>query len=141
MVSLTLGGSTNHFPDEQYGDLKESEKNILYSSERWFAFKRLEIFKNDYFFEFPGLFIRTDLFKNTHESAKKFSNMQIEKGLTKAYFDEKFQENYFKCSIAKNNFKDLLNSKEPSRIFYESRLLQNLDPNQGNSQFGGGHNY
>lgn len=141
MISLTLGGSTNHFPEGKYGDLREAKNNIIYSSKDWFAFKRLEEHKNDYFFEFPGLFIRTELFKETHEAAKKFNNSQIEVGLTKGYFDKKFEQKFFKCSIAKNNFNYLLESSEPVNVFYKSRLLNNLDPNQGSSPFGGGHNY
>lgn len=141
MISLTLGGSKSHFPKQQYGDLDSVKDNILLEKGDYLVFRRLEQKRNDYFFEFPALFIRSDLFKLCHESAKKhYSGLQVEMGLTKAWFREKLDRMYYKCSLCK---KDILNivSHKPLEIFNKARLITCLDPNQGSSPFGGNHAY
>ena len=141
MISLTLGGSSNHFPANEYGDLKEIKNNVLLQNNDYLIFRRLEEKKNDYFFEFPGLIIKTKLFKECHRIAKKFFvNEQIERGLTKAWFSSMLNDNYYKCSVAKNNIYEIIDTS-PADSTAKCRLLENLDENQGSSPFGGNHSY
>jgi hypothetical protein len=141
MISLTLGGSKSHFPANKYGDLDKVKENILLENKEYLVFRRLEEKRNEWFFEFPALFIKTKLFKICHEVAKKkYHNAQVEMGLTKAWFGEKLDKKYYKCSLCK---KDILHvvGDNPLEIFKKSRLITTLDPNQGNSPFGGHHAY
>lgn len=85
------------------------------------------------------MFIRTDLFKKCHELAKT-KHGQIEQALTSAYFGEKFQDSYYKCSIAKIDALDIL-QKNAMLVNSDCRLLTNLDVNQGGNPHMGNHNY
>lgn len=139
MISLTLGGSTNHFPANEYGDLKEIQENILVENDIYLAFRRLESKRNDYFFEFPGLFVNTEIFKHcTTIASNRFTGLSIEAGLTAAYFYLCYDKDHYKASIAKNNIINVINTN-PNAFIKECRLLENLDPNQGNSSSGGNH--
>ena len=141
MISLNLGGSHSHFPENKYGDLNKVHENILLENEDYLVFRRLEKEKNDWFFEFPGLFIPTDLFKQCHETAKKYyPGSHIEVGLTKAWFKENLDKKYYKCSLCK---KDILHIVGHNRveIHEQAKLIKFIDPNQGISSFGGSQNY
>lgn len=141
MCSLTLGGSLSHFPENQYGDLDKVKDNIILSTENYLIFRRLEEFKNSWFFEFPALIIKTSLFKECHRVAKKyFPNSQIEMGLTNAYFKALFNEKYYKCSVAKHDILNIV-CDNPLKVFHDSRLIKCLDPQQGSSPHGGGHTF
>lgn len=141
MLSLTLGGSKSHFPKNKYGDLNKVKDNILLQNDDYLVFKRLEKDRNDWFFEFPALFIKTDLFRLCHSRAKKtFPGMQVEMGLTKAWFKEKLEKKYFKCSLCKYEILNIVCDK-PLEVFHNARLISCLDPNQGASPFGGNHSY
>lgn len=141
MVSLTLGGSSNHFPANEYGDLKEIKNNLLLQNENYLIFRRLEEKRDAHFFEFPGLFIRKNLFIDCHETAKNlFPHRQIEQGLTLAYFKNGYDNQYIKTSVAKNNIYEIIDTS-PNDFISKCRLLENLDPQQGNSGLGGNHNY
>lgn len=139
MISMTLGGTQFDSASNFIGDLKFMEDNKIIGNDEYLIFRRMEEFKNDWFFEFPGLFIRTDLFKTCHEKAKG-SRKQIEQSLTDSYFNNWFDKTYYKSSIAKNGaLKTLLS--EPVKVNSHCRLLENLDPHQGNGYFGGLHFY
>ena len=141
MISLTMGGSKHNLPKKKYGDLNFVKENILLENNDYVIFRRLEKKRNDFFFEFPALFIKTELFKRCHEVAKKkYAGKQVEMGLTKAWFKEKLDKKYYKCSLSK---KDILNivGDNPLDIYYKSLTLTFLDPNQGSSPFGGNHGY
>lgn len=141
MLSLTLGGSKSHFPKKKYGDLNLTHKNILLENEKYLVFRRLEKKRDDYFFEFPALFIRTELFKRCHETAKKrYPGIQVEKGLTKAWFKEKLDKKFYKCSLCKHDILGIV-CDHPLEVFMKSRLITTLDPNQGNSPVGGNQAY
>jgi hypothetical protein len=141
MISLTMGGSHSHFPENKYGDLNQVSENILLENEDYLVFRRLEKEKNDWFFEFPALFIRTDLFKLCHETAKrKYSGLQVEMGLTKAWFKQKVHKKYYKCSIGKKDILGIV-CDNPVDVYYKAFLLTLLDPKQGYSPFGGNHGY
>ena len=139
MISMTLGGTKYDAATMFIGDLKFMEENVILESEDYIIFRRLEEFENDYFFEFPGLWARTDLFKDCHTRAKGI-NGQIEQALTTSYKNGGCKDKYYKCSIAKKgSLKILLD--DPSKVNSHCRLLKNLDPDQGNSPVGGSHKY
>jgi hypothetical protein len=144
MISLTLGGTQfdpNRTDDghQFIGDLKYMNDNTMIKNSEYRIFKRMEEYANAWFFEFPGLFIKTDLFKKCHKVAKTMGG-QIEQALTKAYINEGFVNKYYKCSIAKLNSLELLKINSMC-VNHDCRLLTNLDSNQGNSSHGGNHNY
>lgn len=139
MVSMTLGGSTNHFPAGEYGDLKDVWVNFIHQEENQIVFRRLEEKRNDYFFEFPGLFANTVVFRTCLSCAiKNFHGKSIEEGLTAAYFHLGFDESFYKASIAKSNLPHIIETN-PDAFIKECRLLENLDPEQGCSSSGGNH--
>lgn len=141
MISLTLGGSNSHFPKNKYGDLNKVRDTILLENDEYLVFRRLEKERNDWFFEFPALFIKTELFKRCHETAKKkYSGMQVEMGLTKAWFKEKLDKKYYKASLCKQDILQVVGD-HPLEVFIRSRLITCLDPKQGSSPFGGNHAY
>lgn len=139
MISMTLGGTQYDSPSGNIGDLKFMEENCILKSEDYMIFRRLEEFRNPWFFEFPGLWVKTNLFKNCHNTSKSIGG-QIEQGLTLAYEKLGFIETYYKCSIAKKDSIDIL-LKDGSKVNSHCRLLTNLDPSQGNSPLGGNHFY
>jgi hypothetical protein len=57
MISMTLGGTHFDAPSNFIGDLKFMNENLILESDDYIIFRRMESFKNDYFFEFPGLWI------------------------------------------------------------------------------------
>lgn len=139
MVSLTLGGSNNHFPAGEYGDLKDVKDNIIFHTKDRICFQRLEEKRNDYFFEFPGLFVNTVIFRTCLSFATKhFHGKAIEEGLTLSYFHLGFDQSLYKASIAKDNLEEIIETN-PYAFINECRLLTNLDPEQGNSSSGGNH--
>lgn len=139
MISLTLGGSTNHFPANEYGDLKDVDKNLILSTNEYLIFRRLESKRNAYFFEFPGLFVNTEMFRTcTRYAQLNFAGQSIEQGLTSAYFELSYDRDYYKASVAKTNIFEVIEN-DPNAFIRDCRLLDNLDPNQGNSSSGGNH--
>jgi hypothetical protein len=78
-----------------------------------------------------------DLMKETIEKSKEqFKGMQIEMALTQAWFHYDFDKTYFKASIARNNFYEIL-SKNPLEVSNVCRHLKNLDKTQGAFIYGG----
>jgi hypothetical protein len=110
--------------------------NVRFVCDEYHIFTRDEKYKNDYFFEFPGLFVRTEIFKQCIESCQH--GLQIEQGLSEAYFRLGLNQRYFKCAICKTNT-DVFLSQDRFCVNSKCRLLDNLDENQGSSPFGGSH--
>lgn len=140
ICSLNIGGTEAWFSGHSgVGDLELVEKNTLEKFENYFCFLRSEEMRDPHFFEFPGMFVRTDILNKLLAHAMvNCTQMQIEKGLTKAWFDLGFDKKYFKCSVAKNNLPEIVRTA-PKEIFKQCRLLTNLDPMQGNSGYFGSH--
>lgn len=137
MVSLTVGGSNWYPESNNFGDLNFLQNNIIFENEKYYAFKRLESHKNNYFFEFPGLIIKSNIFKQCHQSAKQFRT-QIEMALSLAYFHNNFDKQYYKCCLTKPIIHELI-FKDYRRIISDGRLLRNLDENQGSGIVDGIH--
>lgn len=139
MISMTLGG-TQFDPESNFiGDLAKMLENKILIKNEFLVFKRMEEFKNSWFFEFPGLWINTKLFESCHIQAKK-EHGQVEQALTKAYFNLGLNDLYYKSSICKSNALDIL-LHDPFKVNSHCRFLTNLDPQQGKSPFGGNHHY
>ena len=139
MISMNIGGSVYDAPTNNYGDIIHMNENTLYEKEgEMIIFKRLEKYMNYWFFCFPALFIRKDIFLKCHNDANK-SMEQIEMGLTTAYLRNKFHRKFFKCTVAKHNTLELVLS-DPYNI-QKCDFLTILDPNQGVNPHGGGHHY
>lgn len=144
MISMTLGGTkfdpnTRDGEHQFIGDLKHIEDNKILSCENYVFFRRMEEYRNDVFFEFPGLFVRTEIFKKSHEFGSKIGGW-IETALTSGYFANNFDKIYYKSSICKKNSLEILKS-DCMKVNSHCRLLTNLDPHQGSSPFGGNHQY
>jgi len=139
MISMTLGGTQYDGSSGNIGDLRYMMENIIVESDEYIIFRRLEEFKNSWFFEFPGLWIRTTLFKNCHNKSKSMGG-QIEQVLTRAYISSRYIDEYYKSSVAKKGSLNIL-LEDGNKVNSHCRLLTNLDPSQGNSPLGGNHLY
>tara|TARA_R100000664_G_scaffold31141_1_gene44462 strand:- start:17310 stop:18083 length:774 start_codon:yes stop_codon:yes gene_type:complete len=139
MLSMTLGGTQYDAASGNIGDLRHMEENTILANEEYRIFLRMEQFKNTYFFEFPGLFVKTDLFKECHFNPLQ-KGIQIEQSLSLTYLAKGFESKYFKASLCKKNALPIL-LEDGSKVNSHCRLLTNLDPEQGNSPLGGGHWY
>lgn len=138
MLSLALGGTDMDLASGNLGDVAFLGDNLILKDVMYVVWRRLEEYRNAWFFEFPGLFIRSDLFKSCHKKAYDY-RLGIEQGLTKAYFDLEMDRKYFKSSACKPNTPKIL-SEEPLRLNTHCRLLRNLDSRQG-SGIGSTHRY
>ena len=139
MVSMTLGGTQYDAASGNIGDLRHMKENVIVESDDYMIFRRLEEFMNPWFFEFPGLWIRTEIFKNCHNKSKGVGG-QIEQGLTRSYKAMGYVNTHYKTSIAKKDALDTL-LDDGTKVNSHCRLLSNLDPSQGNSPLGGNHFY
>ncbi len=141
MISMALGGTNFEAKDNYIGDLEHINDNTIISNDKYRIFERLERTANSYFFEFPGLFIRTEIFRQCqHDAINFFKGQQIEEGLTLAYFKNRFQKKFYKASICKENALEILKS-DPLKINSHCRFLKDLDPLQGNNPHGGNLRY
>lgn len=139
MISMTLGGTQYDGPSGNIGDLRHMMENVIVESDEYVIFRRLEEFKSPWFFEFPGLWIRTSLFRDCHNKSKG-NGGQIEQGLTRTYISSGYINNYYKSSVAKKDALSIL-LEDGNKVNSHCRLLTNLDPSQGNSPLGGNHFY
>lgn len=134
-LTFNISGSTYHCANKIGGDLKFYKINTILENEEYVVFKRMENFAGPWFFSFPSIFIRNDIFKQCNDYAiKNLAGMQIEMGLTRAYFDLSIDKKYYKLSIAKKAGLDkLINFENIQDIEYS--YIDLLDSNQG----GGGN--
>ena len=137
MLSLTLGGGGYDGVKGVWGDLARANENTILENESYRIFVREEMSNDGYFFEFPGLFVRTKLFSECLLASQK--NMRgIENGLTTTYFTGEYYKKYYKCSLGRTNLVDVLRtegmvitSNWQTQAGTKLRLLNNLDPKQG----------
>jgi len=141
MISLNAGGSLYSRANKTPGDIPFVKNNIIYSDDKTIVFKRLDEYRNPWFFCFPVLFIRKDIFKKCHEYALKYlKGMQIEMALTKAYFDLRLDLQYYKATMLKTGADDLLLQYTDSEDI-EYSYMDLLDKAQGLNVYGNNHNY
>lgn len=132
MISMALGGSKHDDSKQQFGDLADIKDNLVLEKEDYLFFRRLDEKRDDYFFEFPGLFVRTDIFKSCAGGRYLRS---IEYDLTKEYFQQGINVRYYKASICKHSVFDVLEFYTYSYYYKElmetAKLIRLLDENQG----------
>lgn len=140
MFSLTFGGTKHDLSKNDVGDMAFAEENEIYSDDQLFCFRRLEETKDDFFFEFPGLFIRRDLFEKCLTHCMENNNKcQIEFGLSLSWFELHLYKNYYKASILKRDFLNYRNSNAMD-ILHKGRFFKIIDPLQGQFAYGGNTN-
>lgn len=136
ILSMNLGGSLLDYP-RNLGDLPFWLDNILYEDENLVSFLRLESQASRWFFEFPAMFVKTNIFNDILDG-NIINNNVIEEELTKRYFNKNFHISHFKSAICKKNIKPtidlLMDNKDVSfwiEILENSKFYKLLDPNQG----------
>jgi hypothetical protein len=140
MFSLTFGGTKHDLSVNNVGDMAFAEENEIYSDDKVFCFRRLEETKDDFFFEFPGLFIRRDLLeKCLIHCMENNKNYQIEYGLSLSWFQLHLYKNYYKASILKREFLDFRHA-DAMNILNSGRFFKIIDPLQGHFAYGGNTN-
>lgn len=147
ILSMALGGTHMDQSKNDLGDIAFMEENRITESilgsidSDILIFTREEKLRNAWFFEFPGLFVRSDILKSCMDYASEhFPGQQVEQGLTSAYFAQEFNTKYFKCSIARPEAPAILR-EDPFKLNSHCRFLENLDPRQGQSPLGGCHSF
>jgi len=131
LLSFSLGGTKHDDGKKNFGDLADIKENILLEKEDYLVFKRLEEKKDDYFFEFPALFARKDIFVSCANFAPLNS---MEYDLTKAYFNQNFDSKYYKATICKHSIFDVLETYKHTyyrELKETAKLTRLLDENQG----------
>lgn len=131
-ISLNLGGASTDLSNRVYADLIRCEENKILENQDYFTFMREEEVKNDWFFEFPSIFIEKNLFKGFLDIMKLrglHDNYSVEQNLTKIWFEFNSHKNYYKCCLAKHNLKQTL-LDSPMKTMELSSLMIPLDPNQ-----------
>lgn len=133
---MNLGGSLLDYPNHM-GDLPYWLGNTIFEYGDIVCFTRLESQKNNYFFEFPCVFVNYNIIKDLLTNPV-IGNNQIESELTNRYFSNNFHENYFKASICYRTISNTINLLlSNSNISYwieeleKNKLYKILDPNQG----------
>lgn len=100
IVSLTGGG---YRPDKEVLDnIVNPDNHVIVGNDETFWFRDPK-HNNGWFFEFPILFVKTDIFNNCiNESLNNFKGIQIEQSYTKSYFNLGYHEKYKRYSWVKN---------------------------------------
>lgn len=137
MLSLNYGGIDLNFQNNEFGDLIKIKENLIYENEKLVCFKRDENLNDGHFFEFPGVFVKKDLFLACIEYClKNYIGHQIERALTFAWFDLNIQQKYYKASMLKKQILDL-NGIYTIQDLNECRFFKAIDPLQGHFAYGG----
>ena len=137
-ISPQIGGGQYCSTRKIWGDIEFLEKNTVYKSENFLAFRRMEEYKTDYFITFPCVLFRTKLFKDcVDQSISIFKGRQIETGITSAYFFSNFDKDYYKLSICKPDTMEKL--KQDMKNERACGFVTLLDPEQGSNVCGGGN--
>lgn len=140
MFSLTFGGTKHDLSKNDVGDMATAENNQIYSDENVICFRRLEETRDDFFFEFPGLFIRRDLLEQCLVHSLEYNkNYQIEFALSLSWFQLNLDKNFYKASILRKEFLNYRNT-DAMKILHNGRFFKIIDPLQGHFAYGGNTN-
>lgn len=127
MLSLNLGGSLCDYP-HNYGDLILDASRIVLRTSDFTIFERDYQLRNNFFFEFPCVFIRKEMLREFNYT----STNSIEMALSNEY--HRVSLKYKKFSICKTDFLNNLSSNTITDFRYEmenSKFYKLLDPMQG----------
>jgi hypothetical protein len=133
LLSMNLGGSSLRYP-YSFGDLPKLSQLLLSETPEYLMFLRKESLRNDFFFEFPCVFMNKELLKELLE--REFTQGQIEMVLT--YYYTYYMPRFYKASLCRPTLHDIvdkLNNYVPIENFdsklEEVKFYNILDPNQG----------
>lgn len=131
ILSLNLGGSTCDYPNGRLGDLIHINDRVLCIRDSLTLFKRDYSMRNNYYFEFPCLFMNREMLQ---EMLPNIKGEEIEVSLSNAY-NLLDKNKYYKTSLCSSAFLDRLSVDESiSNFSYEmekAKLYKLLDPKQG----------
>jgi hypothetical protein len=140
LISLNFGGTKHDLSVNNVGDMAQAEENAIYSDDDLICFRRIEETKDDFFFDFPGLFVKKDVFEKCILHAMEFNkNYQIEYALSLSWFQLEMDKEYFKASILKKDFLNYRNN-DAMDIHRKARFFKIIDPLQGQFAYGGNTN-
>jgi hypothetical protein len=140
-LSMTAGGSTFNCGGGDMGDFHNIEATVLDTNDDKVVILRDEAKRSNFFVNFPCLFIRKDILQQCHNYAiDHCHSISIEEALSKAYFDLGLDKSFYKASVLRSNFLDLVRNS-PETVDGKSLLFKCLDPHQGLSVLGGCHAY
>ena len=140
LISMNFGGTRHDLGINDVGDMAFAEENTIYSNDNLICFKRIEETRDDFFFDFPCLFVRKEVFKKCLLHAMEFNkNCQIEFALSLSWFQLDMDKDYFKASILKKSFLDY-RYKDAMDIHRKARFFKIIDPLQGHFAYGGNTN-
>jgi len=114
LVSLTGGGYktemaipghpsyTPQLAKEILDNITNSDNHVIVGDDETFWFREPK-FNNGWFFEFPSLFLKTDIFKTCiNKSLSDFKGSQIEQSYTRSYFSLGYHQKYKRYTWVKN---------------------------------------
>lgn len=136
ILSMNLGGSKLDYP-KHMGDMPSWLDNTIFDNNEIIAFLRLESEASKWFLEFPSVFFNVKMLR-TILTTPQLSNNMIEEGLTKSYFDNNCDKEYYKASICYTKIKDVISLllSDSNVSFWNEKLegtkmYKILDANQG----------
>lgn len=139
IMSFGIGGSS--FSNTDWGDIKSAKERIIYNKDDIIVFERLALNATPYFFELGCVILNKELF---HTCIKRGMSQrtQFERDLTWALFSSGLINIYKKVSVVNDNFLNLIQGPLDVRsIDVGSRLINILDPQQGDYPHKGNVNY
>jgi len=138
ILSFNLGGSLLRYP-HAFGDMDSIEERIVYKKDNEISFIRDINKKNNFFVEFPAMFIHNDIIKNLL-SGPQIDNQNIELNLSSRYFSNNYHNYYFKQCMCYDKILEVMDYLNKNRnlpvhdadIMMEGcKFYKLLDPNQG----------
>ena len=139
IISFSFGGTAVNLAENDVKDMAFAEENEIYSNDEYFAYRRIELMRDNYFFEFPAVFVRKDLFLQCLDHASnKYRQYQIEQALSLAWFELNLHKKFYKTSILKREFLEY--RKDSALKIMNCRYFSALDPYQGQFIHGGNTN-
>lgn len=101
MISMTGGGYNTHINHDKI--LENIKNDIIQIGDDEIFWFRDPSLSNEWFFEFPSTFVKTDIFKNCiTTSLTKFTSIQIEESYTKSYFHLGYNTEYDKYTWSRD---------------------------------------
>jgi hypothetical protein len=106
MTEMAIPGHPRYSPklaEEILDNIKNPDNHVIVDGDDATFWYRNPKFNNGWFFEFPSLFIKTDIFNTCiNTSLTRFKGRQIEQSYTMSYFSLGYHEKYKRYTWAKN---------------------------------------
>jgi len=142
IISMTGGGYNDNINQDQIlNNIKNDTIKVGDDDIFWFRNPSLT---NNWFFEFPSMFIKTKIFKDCIDcSLSNFKSIQIEESYTKSYFHLGYHNEYDKYTWVKDfnnhldyeeNVKSLLD-KICNKLVYNKHNRNNYLPSVGSGYY------